>query len=117
VPPEVTVADLLVVVGVVDVAVVVVVVVLVDFAAGEVDVGVAFVDAEDDELVGEGAVTALLVPGCSFATRTPMRAVDAVAATTAPCVTRRSRARTRWRDWGELNSRFSFIPSPLRSTN
>jgi hypothetical protein len=65
----VTVADLVVVVGVVVVVVVVVVLVLAD---------------------GEDAVAAL-VPACSFATRSPMRAVDAVAATTADCVIRRRR--------------------------
>jgi hypothetical protein len=111
------VADLAVVVGVVDeagVVVVVVVLAVVVFAEGEVDVVVAFEAVGDDELVAEVAVTALLVPGCSFATRRPMSAVEAVAATTAPCVTRRNRARTRWRDWGELNRGFSFIPSPLR---
>jgi len=45
---------------------------------------------EDEEPVCEVAVAAL-VPACSFATRSPMRAVDAVAATTADCVIRRRR--------------------------
>jgi hypothetical protein len=81
------VADFVVVVGVV-----VVVVVLVVLADGEDAVLVA---VEDEELVCEVAVLALLVPECSFATRRPMRAVDAVAATTADCVIRRRRCRAR----------------------
>jgi hypothetical protein len=81
----VTVADLVVVVGVV----VVVVVVLV-LADGEDAVRAVLVAVEDEEPVCEVAVAAL-VPACSFATRSPMRAVDAVAATTADCVIRRRR--------------------------
>lgn len=81
-------ADFVVVVGIV-----VVVVVLVVFADGEDDVPAAFVAVE--EPVGELAVSALLVPGCSLATRKPMRAVDAVAATTTDCVIRRRRRRAR----------------------
>jgi hypothetical protein len=94
VPPEVTVADFVVVVGVVDEAVVVVVVVDVDFAEDDDAVRPACV-AVEDEAVGETAVVALLEPGCSFATRTPMSAVVAVAATTAVCVKCRSRTRAR----------------------
>jgi hypothetical protein len=88
------VADFVVVVGVVDRGVVVVVV-LVDLAE-EVDAAgdvVAVVD--DDGTVCEVTVAALLDPGCSLATRTPMSAVEAVAATTAVCVTRRNRTRVR----------------------
>jgi hypothetical protein len=95
VPPEVTVADFVVVVGVVDDAVVVVVVALAAFAADEDAVCAVFLAVEDDEPVCDVAVAALLDPGCSFATRTPMSAVDAVAATTADCVTRRRRMRDR----------------------
>ena len=81
-------ADFVVVVGVV--VVVVVPVVLVD----DVDV-VRAVLVDDEEPVCEVAVVALLVPECSFATRRPMRAVDAVAASTADCVIRRRRCRAR----------------------
>jgi hypothetical protein len=89
----VTVADFVVVVGVV---VVVVVVVLVVWADGEAVVRVALLEVEDEEPLREVAVvTALVVPGCSPATRRPMRAVDAVAATTADCVMRRRRRRAR----------------------
>jgi hypothetical protein len=86
----VTVADLVVVVGVV----VVVVVVLVPLVALVEDEGVlpaALLAPEDEEAGREVVEAALLVPGCSFATRKPMRAVDAVAATTADCVIRRRR--------------------------
>lgn len=83
-------ADLVVVVGVV---VVVVVGVLVVLADGEDAVRAVLV--ADEEPVCEVAVSALLVPECSFATRRPMRAVDAVAATTADCVIRRRRCRAR----------------------
>ena len=100
-------ADLLVVVGVVVVVVVVVAVVLVVLVEGDV----ALLALEDEEAVCEAAVPALLVPACSFATRRPTRAVDAVAATTADCVIRRRRRRARWRDWGELCPSVSFITS------
>ena len=50
---------------------------------------------EDEDPVREVTVSALLVPGCCCATSRPMRAVDAVAATTAACVTLRSRTRAR----------------------
>jgi hypothetical protein len=123
VPPEVTVADFVVVVGVVDLADdVEVVVVVVDVAF----VVVAFVDdedavpfvvaaVEDDEPAGDVVVAALLDPGCSLATRRPMSAVDAVAATTADCVTRRRRARARRRDRGEFDSALSFMASSSAS--
>jgi hypothetical protein len=102
------VADLLVVVGVVVVVVVVVAVVLVVLVEGDV----ALLALEDEEAGREVVLlAALLVPGCSLATRRPMRAVDAVAATTADCVIRRRRRRARWRDWGELCPSVSFITS------
>jgi hypothetical protein len=93
----VTVADFVVVVGVVVLAVVGVVVLVV---VGVVVVVVVFVVpapvvVEGEEPVREVTVSALLVPGCSLATRTPMTAVDAVAATTAVCVIRRRRNRAR----------------------
>lgn len=101
-------ADLLVVVGVVVVVVVVVAVVLVVLVEGDV----ALLALEDEEAGREVVLlAALLVPGCSLATRRPMRAVDAVAATTADCVIRRRRRRARWRDWGELAPSVSFITS------
>jgi hypothetical protein len=93
VPPEVTVADLVVLVGVV--VVVVVLVVLVVLVEDEGVLLAALLAPEDEEAVREVADAALLVPGCSFATRKPMRAVDAVAATTADCVIRRRRRRAR----------------------
>ena len=83
-------ADFVVVVGVV-----VVVVVLVALADGEDVVRAVPVAVEDEEPVREVAVSALLAPGFSLATRRPMRAVDAVAATTADCVIRRRRFRAR----------------------
>jgi hypothetical protein len=90
------VADFVVVVGVVDRAVVVVVVVVpVDFVEEDDGASDVVVVVEDDAAVCEVTVAALLDPGCSFATRTPMSAVDAVAATTAVCVTRRNRTRAR----------------------
>jgi hypothetical protein len=102
------VADLVVVVGVV---VVVVVVALVALVEGDVVLPVVLLALEDEEAVREMADATLLVPGCSFATRRPMRAVDAVAATTADCVIRRRRRRARCRDWGELAPSVSFITS------
>jgi hypothetical protein len=97
VPPEVTVADFVVVVGVV--VVVVVFVVFVVLTEGEVVLPVVLpvvlLAREDEEAVREVADAALLVPGFSLATRSPMRAVDAVAAATADCVNRRRRRRAR----------------------
>jgi hypothetical protein len=89
------VADFDVVVGVVVVVVVdgAVVVVLVAFAVDD-PVRDVLVVVEDEDPVRED-VSVLLVPGCCCATSRPMRAVDAVAATTAACVTLRSRTRAR----------------------
>jgi hypothetical protein len=84
------VADFVVEVG----AVVVVVVVVPDVDAGVVVV-VVLVVPEDDDAVRDVAVAALLDPGCSCAISRPMRAVDAVAATTTDCVNRRTRTRAR----------------------
>jgi hypothetical protein len=53
------------------------------------------VDVVDEVDVEEVAVAALLPPGCSLATITPMRAVAPVARTAATCVSRRRR-RTAW---------------------
>jgi hypothetical protein len=91
------VADFVVEVGVVVVVVVLValVFVFVVLADGEDVVRAVLVAVEDEEAVCEAAVPALLVPACSFATRRPTRAVDAVAATTADCVIRRRRRRAR----------------------
>jgi hypothetical protein len=94
VPPEVTVADFVVVVGVV-VVVVVVVAVPVVLVEGDVVVLVLLLACDDEEAVREVADAALLVPEFSLATRSPIRAVDAVAATTADCVIRRRRRRAR----------------------
>jgi len=84
-----------VVVGVVDEVGVVVVVVRVVLAEDDDAAVVVVVAVDADEPAFAVAVTALLVPGCSFATRTPTSAVDAVAATTAVCVIRRNRPRAR----------------------
>jgi hypothetical protein len=113
VPPEVTVADLVVVVGVVVVVVVVVVlVVFVVLVEGDVVLLAALLALEDEEPVRDAVLlAALLVPGCSLETRRPMRAVDAVAATMADWVIRRRRRRARCRDWGELAPSVSFITS------
>jgi hypothetical protein len=91
------VADFVVEVGVVVVVVVFVplVSVFVVLADGEDVVRAVLAAVEDEEAVCEVAVPALLVPACSFATRRPTRAVDAVAATTADCVIRRRRRRAR----------------------
>ena len=89
-------ADFDVVVGVVVVVVVdgaVVVVVLVAFVDDDAVRDVLVVAVDEDPVREE--VSVLLVPGCCCATSRPMRAVDAVAATTADCVTLRSRARAR----------------------
>ena len=87
-------ADFDVVVGVVVVVVVDGVVVVLVVCADDDPVRDVLVAVEDEDPVRED-VSVLLVPGCCCATRRPMRAVDAVAATTAACVTRRSRARAR----------------------
>jgi hypothetical protein len=83
----VTVADFVVVVGAVVLVVVdvdgVVGVVLVEFVVADV-----FVVADDDE---RAAAFVALVPGSSFATTTPTRAMDATAAITVDCVMRRRR--------------------------
>jgi hypothetical protein len=89
------VADLVVVVGVVVVVVVVVVVLVVALVEGDVVVVATLLEVEDEEPVREVADVALLAPGCSLATRRPMRAEDAVAASAMDCVSRRRRRRAR----------------------
>jgi hypothetical protein len=108
------VADFVVDVGVVDDAgvEVVVVVVLVD---DEADVRAVVAAVEDDEPMCEVVVAALVEPGCSFATRTPTRASDAVAASATDPVIRRRRICARWRDWGELRSTASNIAHSFSS--
>ena len=108
-------ADFVVDVGVVDDAGAEVVVVLVVFEDDEDDERAVVVPLEVEEAVGELAVVVLAVPGCSFATRTPMSASDAVAATTTDCVIRRRRTCARWRDRGELRSAASSIMHSLSS--
>ena len=107
-------ADFVVDVGVVDDAGVEVVVVVV-FVDDEADVRAVVAAVEDDELMCELAVAALVDPGCSFATRTPMSASDAVAASATDPVIRRRRTWARWRDWGELRSTASNIAYSLSS--
>ena len=105
-------ADFVVVVGAVVVVVVpVVLVVVLVFVDGDEVVGAVVVAVADEEPVAEVADSALCAPGCSAATKRPMTAVDAVAATTADCVIRRRRRRARSRDWGEFGSSVSFITS------
>ena len=86
---DVVVGVVVVVVVAVDGAVVVVVVLVDDDPVRDV-----LVVAVDEDPVRE-EVSVLLVPGCCCATSRPMRAVDAVAATAAVCVTLRSRTRAR----------------------
>jgi len=52
---------------------------------------------------------ALLAPGCSLATTTPIRAVDAAAAITAERVMRRRRTLARWRESGECGPMGGFM--------
>jgi hypothetical protein len=81
-----------------------------------VEVVVVLVAAvEDEEPLCELAVAAPVDPGSSFATRTPMSASDAAAATATDCVIRRTRTCARWRDRGELRSTASCITHSLLS--
>ena len=107
-----------VVVVVVLVAGVVVVVVASDddeVPSSDVVVGVLVVTAEDVEPSLDDVVVvveldaALLAPGCSLATTTPIRAVDAAAAITAERVMRRRRTLARWRESGECGPIGGFM--------
>jgi hypothetical protein len=109
------VADFDVEVGVVVVVVLVAGVVVVVVASDDDEVPSSDVTAEDVEPSLDDVVVvveldaALLAPGCSLATTTPIRAVDAAAAITAERVMRRRRTLARWRESGECGPIDGFM--------
>ena len=108
-------ADFDVEVGVVVVVVLVAGVVVVVVASDDDEVPSSDVTAEDVEPSLDDVVVvveldaALLAPGCSLATTTPIRAVDAAAAITAERVMRRRRTLARWRESGECGPIGGFM--------